>query len=196
MQYFVQKRVLQINLRKNFFLTVRNHAAHVKSPSGFSFRCIKLKKYYSNVDFIKSRIPVQKSCRPCQRPVSPPCPSWCSRSVCSSPSPPIIKHYKNNNYNRLTFWKIQHEIKNIWVSHYNTAAWHGGSTVAINGYNYQGCGSESRTAWIRVFWGSWIRIRIRVKSWIRLRIKVKKQVCKAQNGAMEDRERSQWRRGG
>jgi hypothetical protein len=45
------------------------------------------------------------------------------------------------------------------------------AVIKINMYiKKQGFGSGS--AWIRIVFGSWIRIRIRVKSWIRNRIKV------------------------
>ncbi len=36
----------------------------------------------------------------------------------------------------------------------------------------QGCGYGS--VWIRIFFGCWIRIRIRLKSWIRIKVKIQK----------------------
>jgi hypothetical protein len=57
-------------------------------------------------------------------------------------------------------------------------------------------GFGSGSAWIRIVFGSWIRIRIRVKSWIRIHINIKIQellrlkmkpwrAVDAQNGGLE-----------
>ncbi len=101
--------------------------------------------------------------------------------------PKILKNLLFN-YNRLTLWQTW-----IFGSHSHSA----GTTlllkaaeIAINGYNY------IRVAWIRIFGEAGSGSALEWKAGSDSAWKSESRSCRAQNGAVEGRERSQWRRGG